>query len=85
MCGVQIGYDRGCMANPTQIRSLIVDQLAAREMGVLSLVVAIRRTLSRSENVKGDLSATVKSALKTLVASKAVVDDDGRYSLSTSK
>jgi hypothetical protein len=73
------------MANPTQIRSLIVDQLAAREMGVLSLVVAIRRTLSRSENVKGDLPAAVKSALKTLVTSKAVVDDDGRYSLAAGK
>ena len=84
MCVVEFGYDVTYMANPTQIRSLIVDQLAVREMGILSLVVAIRRTLSRSENVKGDLSAIVKSALKTLVASKAVVDDDGRYSLAAS-
>ena len=31
--------------------------------------------------VKGDLTATVKSALRTLVASKEVVDEDGMYSL----
>lgn len=73
------------MANPTEIQSLIVEQLAAREMRVLSLVVALRRTLGRSANLKGDLSATVKSALNRLVASKAVVDDDGTYSLSPSK
>jgi hypothetical protein len=73
------------MANPDQIQSLIVAQLGGGEMRVLSLVVAVRRTLGRSERIKGDLSAMVRSALKTLVAVKCVVDDDGMYSLSRSK
>ena len=73
------------MATPQAIQALILEQLAAREMEILSLVVAIRRTLSRSENTKGDLSAIVKAALKRLVACKAIVDDDGRYSLSPAK
>ena len=70
------------MATPQAIQALILEQLAAREMEILSLVVAIRKALSRSENIKGDLSAIVKAALKRLVAAKEVVDDDGRYSLS---
>jgi hypothetical protein len=69
------------MASPAEIQSLIVDQLAAREMEILSLVVAVRRTLNRSGSTKGDLSAMVKSALKKLVASNAIVETDGRYSL----
>lgn len=73
------------MASPVQIQSLIVDLLAEREMGVLSLVVAVRRTLGRSEKLKGDLAVIVKSALKALVTSNAVIDDDGRYSLPPSK
>jgi len=31
--------------------------------------------------LKGDLTEMVKSALRKLVASEAVVDDDGTYSL----
>ena len=73
------------MASPDQISVLIVNELAAGEKGVLSLVVAVRRTLGRSENLKGDLSHMVKSALRKLVASSTVVDDDGRYSLSPRK
>ena len=73
------------MTIPNQIQSLIVNHLSEREMGALSLVVAIRRNLSGSANVKGDLSANVKSALKSLVAAKTVVDDDGRYSLAARK
>ena len=69
------------MTSAIQIQSLIVDQLARREMEVLSLDVAVRRTLGDLESPKGDLAAMVKSALRTLVASKAIVDHDGRYSL----
>jgi hypothetical protein len=54
-------------------------------MEVLRLVVSVRRTLEASATPKGDLAALVKSALKTLVASKTVVDHDGRYSLSPRK
>ena len=73
------------MASADQINSLIVNELAAGEKGVLSLIVALRRTLGRSEQIKGDLSHTVKVALRKLVASRTVVDDDGRYSLSPKK
>ena len=73
------------MASAIQIQSLIVDQLARGVMEVLSLVVAVRRTLGGLESPKGDLAAIVKSALRTLVASKAVVEHDGRYSLSPRK
>ena len=72
------------MADSIQISSLIVDQLSGGEREVLSLIVAVRRALG-SEIVKGDLSARVRSALRKLVASEAVVDVDGRYSLSPPK
>jgi hypothetical protein len=71
------------MTTPAQIQSMIMEQLAAREMRVLSLVVAIRRIVGRSELMKGDLAAMVTSALKRLVTSKAVVDNDGTFSLRT--
>ena len=73
------------MASSETIDALILEQLGRREMEILSLVVAVRRTLSREGNTKGDLSAMVKAALKRLVARKAVVDADGRYSLSPAK
>ena len=69
------------MAGAVHIQSLIVDQLARREMEVLALVVAVRRSMGLTESPKGDLAAMVKSALRTLVASKTVLDHDGRYSL----
>jgi hypothetical protein len=73
------------MASAVQIRTLIVDQLAQGEMEVLRLIVSVRRTLGVLESPKGDLAAMVKSALRTLVASKTIVDHDGRYSLSPPK
>ena len=73
------------MTSSVQLQLLIVDQLAQGEMELLRLVVAVRRTLGKLESPKGDLAAMVKSALRTLVASKVVVDHDGRYSLSPPK
>ena len=67
------------MSRPIEISSLILAQLAGGEMGVLRLVVAVRKNLGRFE--KGDLSQIVQSALQKLVASSAVVDVDGMYSL----
>ena len=64
-----------------RVSPLILEELARGERRVLSLVVAVGRELDRSEAIKGDLTATVKSALRTLVASKEVVDEDGMYSL----
>jgi hypothetical protein len=60
---------------------LILNQLAGGEMRLLVLVVGVRKALGGSA-VKGDLSARVQSALRELVASKSVVNDDGVYSLS---
>jgi hypothetical protein len=70
------------MASAIQISSLILDQLAGGEKRMLSLVVAVRNALGRSERVKGDLSEIVKAALHKLVASEVVVDVEGLYSLS---
>jgi hypothetical protein len=69
------------MSTSTRIQSMVVDQLAHREMELLTLVVAVRRALGQRDLPKGDLGGIVRSALKTLVASNAVVDHDGRYSL----
>jgi hypothetical protein len=65
-----------------RVSQMILDQLANGEKRVLSLVVSIRKAMDPSEVGKGDLSAMVKSALRSLVASRAVVDVDGMYSLS---
>ena len=50
-------------------------------MRILSLVVAVRNGLDGNERIRGDLTEMVKSQLCKLVASQAVVDDDGTYSL----
>jgi len=71
------------MRCPTQISSVILAQLGQGEKGLLRLVVAVRRGLGGFE--KGDLTAMVKSALHDLIASAAVVDADGIYSLSASQ
>jgi hypothetical protein len=71
------------MATGDQLSALIVEELAAGEKGVLSLVVAIRKTLGPSRVTKSDVSKRVDSALRKLVASKVVVDQDGRYSLAS--
>jgi hypothetical protein len=73
------------MASPVEITSIIVEQLAEGEMGVLRLVVAVRTALGRSGKIKGDLPKIVKSALRKLVASQAIIDADGMYSLSPPK
>ena len=70
------------MASSNRIRSLVIDELAGGEKRLLSLVVAVRRSLGRSDNVKGDLSDIVRAALRQLVASDAVVQVDGVYVLS---
>jgi hypothetical protein len=69
------------MTRPVEVSSLILAQLAGGEMGLLRLVVAVRKNLGRFE--KGDLSQIVQAALQKLVASATVVDMDGLYSLAT--
>jgi hypothetical protein len=67
------------------VTKLILEQLGHGEMRVLSLTVAIRKGMVGSAHFKGDLSATVKSALRALVAAKVVQDTEGVYSLRSIK
>ena len=64
------------------MNQLVLAQLAKGERRILSLVVAIRNTLSQAEAGKGDLTAMVKSTLRKLIASREIVEVDGMYSLS---
>jgi hypothetical protein len=66
---------------PDTLSQLILSQLAGGEKRLLVLIVGIRKDLKGSA-VKGDLSARVQSALRTLMASKSIVNHDGVYSLS---
>jgi hypothetical protein len=45
----------------------------------------VRKGLNLSHPLKGDLTEIVRSALRKLVASQAIVDDDGTYSLAIVK
>jgi len=54
-------------------------------MRLLVLVVAVRRKLGRYEAIKGDLSEVVQSALRQLIAAKAVADVEGVYVLTRNK
>ena len=73
------------MASAPQITSIVIAQLGQGEKRILGLVVAVRKALSVTENVKGSLTVRVQSALNRLVASKVVVQSDGLYSLSENK
>ena len=75
------GIIRKMQTTSENLNQLILDQLAEREMRLLVLIVGVRKSLGGS-TIKGDLAARVQSALRSLVASKSVVDDDGAYSLS---
>lgn len=64
-----------------RVTERVLDQLSRKEMRLLSLVVAIRRDFGVMEGFKGDLTESVKSALRKLVSSKMVVDVEGLYAL----
>ena len=72
-------------ANKASISDMIVDQLGLGEMRILALVVALRRKMGGSAHVKGDLVSVVNVALRRLVVSKVVVENDGTYLLSRTK
>ncbi|MDB5330724.1 MAG: hypothetical protein JWP03_1875 [Phycisphaerales bacterium] len=65
---------------PLTLSHLILGQLAVGERRLLTLVVGVRKGLGATD-LKGDLSARVQASLRGLVASKAVVNTDGMYSL----
>jgi len=65
-----------------QVSELILEQLAGGERRVLSLTVAIGKVMNRNGAGKGDLSQMVRSALRTLVANRTIVEMDGVYALS---
>ena len=69
--------------NVSKIQELVVEELSRRETRLLSLIVAVRRNMVESGGFKGDLGASVKSVLRTLVASHRVIDTEGIYSLAT--
>jgi hypothetical protein len=60
---------------------IILDELARGDRRLLSLTVAIRRTLNRSGSAKVSLTDLISSALRKLVAAGQIVDVDGIYSL----
>ena len=68
-----------------RVAHLILEQLAHGERRVLSLVLAVGKALERTGMVKGDLRATVDSALSALVESNRVVRVEGVYSLAAGK
>jgi hypothetical protein len=70
------------MSHPVQINTLILEQLAGGEKGLLRLIVAVRKNLGRFE--KGDLAEIIRASLHKLVVSEVVVDVDGMYSLAPS-
>lgn len=63
------------------INERILEQLSRRELRLLSLVVAIRKDFGAMEGFKGDLTESVKSALRRLVTARVVVDVEGLYAL----
>ena len=65
----------------TRIEQIILQELAAHEMRLLTLIVAVRKAVTASTAVKGDLSALVQSSVQRLVTAKVVVDQDGVFSL----
>ena len=69
----------------SRVAPLILDELARGERRLLSLVVAVGKVLESTDRMKGNLTTTIRSALRRLVASKMVVDADGMYSLPTRK
>ena len=69
----------------SRVAPLILDELARGERRLLSLVVAVGKVLESTDRMKGNLTTTIRSALRRLVASKMVVDADGMYSLPARK
>jgi len=64
-----------------RIEGLILEQLSQHEMRVLTLLVAVRKSLSGPAPFKGDLSDAVASALRRLVASRSIIETGGVFSL----
>jgi hypothetical protein len=65
----------------TPISRIILDLLAERESRLLTLVVAVRRSIGPFEYIKGDLSQIVRASVQKLVANGQVTEGDGMYSL----
>ena len=63
----------------------ILNHLSAGESRVLSLVVAVRKTLGREDRIKGDLSEAVRLSLQKLVAAQTVTEADGMFSLAPTR
>lgn len=66
------------------IHQSILKQLAQQEMRLLSLVVAVRKTIS-TRMFKGDLSEAVSVALRQLIVANRIHETDGVFSLNEPK
>jgi hypothetical protein len=75
------GYTRPMSQPIVPLSRVILNQLAARESRLLTLIVAVRRNLGRDEHIKGDLGEAVRSSLHKLVAARTVTEVDGMFSL----
>jgi hypothetical protein len=70
---------------PVSLTERVLHQLSTGESRILSLVVAVRRTLAQDEHIKGNLTDAVKACLQKLVASSTVIQVDGMFSLAPAK
>jgi len=73
------------MVTTERIDGVILNQLARGEMRILILLVSVRKALAGSAPFKGDLPKAVNTALRRLVASRSVTDNEGVYSLVRAK
>lgn len=65
----------------SRISSLVLEELTLGERRLLSLIVAVRKTLAQTEVFRGDLPAVVKLAVRKLVVAGVVFEVDGVYTL----
>jgi hypothetical protein len=64
-----------------QISSLVLEELSNGERRLLALVVAVRKSLSRTQVFRGDLASVVKLSVRKFIASGMVHEVDGLYTL----
>lgn len=64
-----------------RIPEIILAELRVAERRLLALTVAVRKQLGGQHHATGDLSATVRSCLRRLVATRQVLEADGVFTL----
>jgi len=69
------------LVSKERLGEIIVRALQGRELQLLQLTVAVHKQLDRHEGIKGSLSDRVKAALRPLVASNRIIEQEGAYRL----